>query len=234
MREYMRYEFRVRGRINQKIKIDTQQEKIAILYREDKAAAGLLMKKAVSSGSSVILYGNDTSFYQFIHECEPPIVHTVDSKRIYEELRVPFLMNSAQNTQLTLREHYVEYMYQGKYEYFVNRNGVQLPDPSRYLSYYQIKAGNTQKERFITESFLLNIISQAMYGNPIHEVSIFLADPFKPITKVMMRFLEEAPLSVNLIVLYKDCNHGSEKYGVYSDSNGIYIQQNRRKYEVIE
>lgn len=230
----MQFSFNVIGIFQKNIEIDTQNESIAIVNRENKDAAGLLIRKAIEGGSSVVVYGYDPDYYRYLLGVDPKYVYTLDYHDMQTDAKLPFFEGTCKIGLSKMRQSYQDYCFERQFDYLLRKDGMQFKDPGQFQSFFQIRHGNTAKEKVITESFLLNVLVQSAYASPIHEVLIVMSAPFRPITNTVINMFEHAPLSVTTVLLYRENKTNGETITLSSDGQRINLKTHRKSFEIID
>lgn len=228
--------YKTRGLIKKKISISTTDNNVALLNRSDKNTAGYMIRTAITGGCSVVIYGNEIDYYRYIHDLDIRNIGTFDSSLLQEKYKIPFIEDTNSTTKEHVKGCFEDFVMDKRYEYLSRKKGQQLKDPSLYLSYFQIKSGNTSKEKVVTEALLTNIISSPIYKEPLHELMVFLEAPFKPVTSTMIDTLEEASKGkyISIMLLYDSMYFSTEKYGLLKNNEEIIIKTPKRAFEVVD
>lgn len=214
---------------------DTQKNSISVFGDNAENSIAYLMRKMIRSGVSVVVYSN-TDYYYHVHDVVTPYVMTTGYSEIVRDCRVPYIVGSCAESWNRLKECFYEYGMSAKFSYMERKDeGQAFYDPGKYQSYYQIKKGNIEKERFYTESLILNIVSQCLYTEGIHEVALFIDMPYKPVTTTMLNVLEAAHRGyISLVCVYKnECNisgthriHADGQKMILEARNGSFLLEN--------
>lgn len=230
----MKLDLRYKGFLREKnIRIDTRTETLSICGDDAESIAGRLMRFFIDRGSSVIIYGNQ-DFYPLVHDIVPSYIATIDYKEIVSDCGIPYIKNSSEASRKELLKCFEEYDLLQKFNYMANKKDVQaFYDPTAYKSFYQIKKGNIEKEQFYTETLLVNMLSQTLYQESLHEVTLFLPMPYKPMTKAALSVLERAQSGyINLVCLYKDIKDCNGKVKLFTDSQNLTLEAQNRRYKI--
>ncbi len=213
-----------------KLSINSHAESLSVC---GDAAAGHLMRKFIYGGSSIITYGK-SDYYMHIHDVSPSSIATVGYDEIIRDCKLPYIKDSCNATCEEIKKSFEDYEMYQKYSYMSKRkDGQSFYDPQMFQSFYQIQRGNTVKERFFTESFLLNILSQCLYVDGQHEITLFLTMPFKPITATMLDVMEKVQDGyINLICIYKNENESNSKYTFISDGTKCLLRCPKRSFYI--
>ena len=213
--------------------IDTTAQSVCVVNRKDSKATGYLMHGAIEQGCSVIFYGRDTDYYQYVFDIAPTYVSVIDYNTLIDRGEIPYIKNSCDKALEQIGKCYSDYALESRFLYLKNRRkGEQFEDPNTYQCFYQIKDGNIEKEKVVTESFLVNIIAQALYKDPLHEVILFLDMPYRPITLTMFDALHKIKETTNmsLISLYKESENDGQMVVVSSDGNKITFTSRNKEF----
>lgn len=220
--------------IKKDIEIDLSQGQLCTLNRDNGKVTQFIMQKALRQGSSVVTYGGFADFYQYIHTYAPNQIATITYNDLIENATVPYIANTDKAAALKVCESFEDYNLSSRYLYMSDRKGQQYADPSMYQCFYQIKAGDITKRKAVTESFLVNVIANALYGRPIHEVLMLIEMPFRPVTDTMLQMLNYAKEinNFNIICTYRSDVYDGQEYALYLKDEKLMLKSRKKEFEV--
>ena len=219
------------------ISIDLKENSVCILNKKTNDALRYTMRCCLEKGCSVITYGSYTDYYKYIYDIAPSFLSNIEYSELINDASVPFLRNSCHMARETVKKVFEDYMMSNRYNYLNKRmNGQQFQDPNRNQAFYQIKAGDITKQKVVTEAFLSNVISQALYEEPLREIVIFLDMPYKPITKTTLEMLEkiEDTPNINLICLYSEDKYDNQPYAITLKGNKYILKTGKKEYVIAD
>ncbi len=197
-------------------------------------AAGLLMRKMLERGVSVVAYGNP-DYYMYVYGIAPASIMSTGYEELTRDCRLPFIAKSCKASEEKLEKCFNEYGMAQKYKTMKGReNGQTFLDPSKYLSFYQIRKGKTKRECFFTEALLMNIISQCLYEDGIHEVALFIEKPFTPVTVTTLEVMSMAQRGyVSTVCIYENDQGVVLRNRVYAEGSDLMLQAPKESYKLI-
>lgn len=221
--------------LKRNIEIDLNQGQLCTLNEDNGKVSQFIMQKALKQGNSVITYGSFADFYQYIYAYAPNQIATITYNELIENATIPYIANAYKSAVDKVYECFEDYGIYSRGLYMSGRKGQQYADPSMYQCFYQIKAGNITKRKVITESFLVNVIAQALYGRPIHEVLLFIEMPFRPVTDTMLHMLNYAKeiQNFNIICMYKSDVYDGQEYALYLKNEKMMLKRHKKEYELV-
>lgn len=215
------------------IELDTKSLPIAVTDRRNNPAVRYLMRLAISSGCSVITYGSFCDYYKYISDIAPNSLSVIAYRELMEDAKAPFIRQSNEKSKQAVKNCFCDYCLESRFEFMSERiNGQQYYDPNKNQSFFQIQTGDIAKQKVITEAFLVNIIAQGLYSEPLHEVIIFLDMPFRPITTTALDYLGmiRDTSNISLISMYQEDKDIQSPYIFGSDSQNLALKALNKEY----
>lgn len=221
----------------QKYEVDTAIEPVCVLHKKNNIAVKYLMRKALEQGSSVITFGSSTDYYKYVNDIAPSYIGVIDYKSLIDDGAIPYIKDSCKKAIEDISSCFADYSLENRFRYLRNRwKGITYDDPNLVKCFYQIKNGNIEKEKVVVESFMVNIISQSLHTEPLHEVVVFLDMPYKPITLTMFDSLHaiKSTTNMSIVSLYGGSDYDNQPVVVDSDGQKIIIVAQNKEYLITD
>lgn len=223
-----------------KIHIKGSADRVCIDMRDNTKSTGYLIRLLMEKGYSVIFYGKNRDYYEYVHGMDIRYIATLSYKKIMEEYRFPIVEDCDERTLATVRSLFEEFEYENKYEYLNRKRAViELKNPALFQSFYCIDATGSLKEKFICEAAFVNLIYSALDSSgQLHKLAVFIDMPYRPITAASLEVLNTSKAMDNIVFIpmYKGHYSVSDKneYCLYSDDKKVFIKGPKKKFEVID
>ncbi|WP_026653597.1 hypothetical protein [Butyrivibrio proteoclasticus] len=218
-----------------KMNIDTQKANVFI-DKNSPSAAGFLMRKMLTQGASVVVYGKNMDYYRYVYDIVPDYIYGVNGSSLINDFCVPFIKGSTYSTAKRCKDVFNDYKQVRVHDYMNNSAKQKIYDPNVFQSFIIIDTSGVTKRKLIAEALLTSIVEQAISSEPLHELCIFMDAPLKPITKTCIETLRDASgmSNISFISMYKEVPL-LEKNDVLVRKNELatLIHKSNKRFEVI-
>lgn len=229
-------EIPVKGVFKKKLHINNTH--ICIAKRDEIKATGYLMQLLLKEGYSIVFYGKNRDYYQYIHNVATQYIDTLSYEKIMEDYGFPIVDDCDDKTIEIVRSLFDEFEYQNKYDYLQRKRAeMSLKNPALFQCFYSIDTSGSIKEKFICETALVNLIYSALeISGQLHKLAVFIDMPYRPITSAALEVLNKSKTMENIIFipLYKaDYSVGDkDEYCFLEENEKIIIKGSKKSFEV--
>ncbi len=229
-------EIPVKGVLKKKLHINNAH--ICIAKRDEIKATGYLMQLLFKEGYSVVFYGKNRDYYQYMHNVDTQYIDTLSYKKIMEEYGFPIVDDCDDRTRKIVKNLFDEFEYKNKYDYMQRKRAeMRLRNPALFQCFYLVDTSGSLKEKFICEAALVNLIYSALeISGQLHKLAIFIDMPYRPITSAALEVLNTSKTMENIIFipLYKADYSVIDKneYCFLEENEKIIIKGSKKSFEV--